>query len=146
MSHAQMPSGDRIHLVLYDGVCGLCNGVVRFVLRHDRRNRFRFAPLQSPTATRTLTRAGRAADDLSTFYVLPDYPGASMVLSKSRAALFLLTSLGWPWKAAGALALLPESVADRVYDVVVRHRYRLFGRYDQCVLPRPEDRDRFLDV
>jgi predicted DCC family thiol-disulfide oxidoreductase YuxK len=143
-SHARL--GHGAHLVLYDGVCGLCNGIVRFVLKRDRQKQFRFASLQSPAAAIALTPFGRTPDDLATFYVLPDYPGASRLLAKSGAAFFLLNALGWPWKALGVFALLPASMSNWIYDVVVRHRYRVFGRYDQCLLPRPDDRDRFLDV
>ena len=67
------------------------------------------------------------------------------MFSRSSAALFVAGELGWPWKAAVLLRVLPAAVLDRVYDVVARNRYRVFGRYEQCLMPRPEFRSRFVE-
>jgi len=139
------PRNARVHLVLYDGVCGLCNRWVQFVLRHDRRHVFRFAPLQSGPAREIVERAGGNTGDLDSIYVVADYGGAdARVLVRSRAALFVMGELEWPWTMTRPFALLPRAVLDRAYDVIARYRYRVFGRYDQCLLPRPQDRDRFI--
>lgn len=134
------------HLVLYDGVCGLCNRLLVFLLEHDRRRVFQFASLQSPTGQSMVRRWGGNPDDLTTFYVFANYrtPDAQF-FTKSRAALFVAGMLGWPWKLAAVGRALPTAILDRVYDLVARHRYRVFGRYDQCVLPRPEHKGRFVD-
>ena len=135
------------HLLLYDGVCGLCDRLVQAVLARDRAEVFHFASLQSPAAKVVLERFGRNPDALNTLYVVVNYQSAApRLLSKGNAALFVSDTLGWPWKAARLLGVLPRVVLDWGYDLVARHRYRVFGRFDQCVLPRPEHRDRFVDT
>jgi predicted DCC family thiol-disulfide oxidoreductase YuxK len=137
----------RPDVVLYDGVCGLCNGLVRFVLPRDRAGRFRFAALQGPAAHAILTRHGRDAAALDTVYVaVPDARGGERLLSKSRAVLHLLRGLGAPWSAAVLASPLPTRLLDAGYDLVARYRYRIFGRSEACLLPRPEWRDRFIDA
>jgi predicted DCC family thiol-disulfide oxidoreductase YuxK len=142
----QRSSGEGRHLFLFDGVCGLCSRLVRFVLAHDRRRVFNFAALQSPAGRAAVTRSGGNPDDLTTFYVFENYrtPEARR-FAKGRAAMFVLSTLGWPWKAAGLLGLLPTAFLDRLYDLVARNRYRVFGRNEQCLVPRPEFRSRFID-
>jgi predicted DCC family thiol-disulfide oxidoreductase YuxK len=133
------------HLLLYDGVCGLCDWLVQTVLARDRDEAFDFASLQSPKAAEVLAAFGRDPAALNTFYVVAEYHTAPRLISKGRAALFVAAVLGWPWKAALVLGVLPGGLLDWGYDLVARHRYRVFGRYDQCVLPRPEHRARFVD-
>jgi predicted DCC family thiol-disulfide oxidoreductase YuxK len=133
------------HLLLYDGVCGLCDRLVQFVLRHDRGDRFRFAALQSPLAGNLLRGYGRDAADLDTVYVIArhDEPAAKL-LSKGRAVLFVLTELGGIWRLASVLRVLPRPLLDFGYDLIARRRYRWFGRYDACPLPTPATRAKFL--
>jgi len=134
-------------VLLYDGVCGLCNRLVQFTLRHDRKNTFRFASLQGPTAARILDRHGQSASDLDTFYVVADFdqPGEHL-LSRSDAALFVLRDLGGGRRILGALGcVLPKALRDALYNVVARNRYRVFGKFDACPLPDPKDRHKFLD-
>ena len=134
------------HLLLYDGVCALCNGVVQFVLARDRRRRFDFASLQSPAARTVLDRFGCDPTALDTVYVVQNYRGdAATPLARAQAALFVMTELGWPWKAANVLRVLPAALLNAAYGLVARYRYRVFGRYEQCVMPRPEFKSRFID-
>ena len=140
------PGSSKVNLVLYDGVCGLCNRMLQFVLNHDRHGVFRFAPLQSATGRAIVERAGGDPDDLDSIYVVAGYrTPAARVLTRSRAALFVARELGWPWMLARPLGLLPTTILDWGYNLVARFRYRAFGRYDQCLLPRPEFRDRFIE-
>jgi predicted DCC family thiol-disulfide oxidoreductase YuxK len=135
-------------ILLYDGVCGLCNRLVKFILRRDRNATFRFASLQSALAARILTRHGADPSDLDTVYVvvnheLPD----EHLLSRSDAILFVLKQLGGFWHpAASLLQLLPKPFCDAAYNVVARHRYLIFGHSETCILPTPQDRSRFLDI
>jgi len=139
--------GEGTAVILYDGVCGLCNGGVRLVLKRDRKGAFRFASLQSSAGREILARHGIAPDALDTFYVVRDFGLAGeRVLSKSSAALHVAARLGGVWKCAAMLRVLPPRVRDWVYDTIARHRYRMFGRYDTCPLPEARYRDRFLDV
>lgn len=144
--HAGGGIGGR-HLLLYDGVCGLCDGLVQALLVRDRGEVFDFAALQSAAAREALSRFGATADRMDTVYVVAGYDTATpRLLRKGHAALFVADVLGWPWKAAGLMGALPVGLLDWGYDRVARHRYRVFGRFDQCVLPRPEHRRRFLDA
>lgn len=131
-------------VLLYDGVCGLCNRAVQFVLRHDRSARFRFASLQSAYATAILQRHGIDFDDLDTVYLVA---AGQPPLARSDAAISILRELGGFWTIiAAALRILPKWLRDWGYNVVARHRYRIFGRYESCPLPEENYQDRFLDT
>jgi predicted DCC family thiol-disulfide oxidoreductase YuxK len=134
-------------VVFYDGVCGLCNRFVHFLLRRDRSARLRFATLQGALARETLGGNGYDPSDLDTVYVVADWnaPGAR-VLARSRAVLHALAQLGGAWPMIAATGrLVPRPIADALYRSVARKRYRLFGRLDTCPIPAPAWRDRFLD-
>ena len=134
------------HLILYDGMCGLCRCLVCMVLKRDRVGIFRFASLQSGLGREVVKRSGRDPDVLETFYVLPDYQTHSpALLSRADAALFLLRRIGGPWRAFGVLSVLPHRVLDWAYDLIARNRYRLFGRYESCFVPDASHRSRFID-
>src|SRR4051812_6852464 len=134
------------HLVLYDGVCGLCSRLLQFLVRHDRRRVFSFASLQSTVGRSIVARSGGNTAPLTSFYRRAAFPtGGSRVFTRSDAALFVAAALGWPWSAARLIRFIPHAVRDRAYDVVARSRYRVFGRYDRCLVPRPEFRNRFID-
>jgi predicted DCC family thiol-disulfide oxidoreductase YuxK len=140
------PGGNGAHLVLYDGVCGLCNRLLQFILAHDRRAVFAFAPLQSAIGRSTVERFGGSPDELSSFYVVSNFrTDLARMVGRGRAALFIAGELGWPWKAAVLFRAIPTAILDRMYDVVARNRYRLFGRFDRCLMPPPEYRRRFID-
>jgi predicted DCC family thiol-disulfide oxidoreductase YuxK len=128
-------------ILFFDGVCGLCDRLVQFVLRRDRRARFRFAALQSDVATQTLGHFGKNPDDLDTVYVLTD-DGA--LLSKSRAIFFVLRALGLPWSILAVFRVLPSALTDWFYDRVAHNRYRIWGKRDSCRLPAADERARFL--
>ena len=135
-------------IVLYDGVCGLCNRVVRFVLKRDQRLRFRFAALQSDFASPLLRRHGADPDDLDTMYVLLDsgLPTERLV-SRGDAATVILKELGGVWGVLGsALGCIPRGLRNWGYNLVARNRYRIFGKYDVCPLADEKDRGRFLDL
>ncbi len=134
------------HLVLYDGVCGLCNRLLQFLVGHDHRALFRFASLQSPTGQAMVERFGGHPGDLHSFYVLANFKGSrTKSFTKSRAALFVARELGWPWKACCVAGVLPTAVLDSVYDLVARNRYRLFGRNQSCGVPAPHAGTRFIE-
>ncbi len=134
------------HLVLYDGVCGLCDHFVQFLLRIDRHDRLRFAALQGPIGTKILNDAGRTATSLSTVIVVADHESPSArLLDRSDAALFAIASAGGVYRAASAFRIVPRFIRDAVYDLVARWRYRIFGRFDACPIPKPSTRAKFLD-
>jgi predicted DCC family thiol-disulfide oxidoreductase YuxK len=146
-SGTQPPSASAgAHLVLYDGVCGLCSRLLQFLLRHDHRRVFCFASLQSAVGQSFVERSGGKPGDLTSFCVFADYQArTSRVFTRSDAALFVAGELGWPWKAARLVRFVPKWFRDRAYDLVARSRYRVFGRYEHCLIPHPEFRGRFID-
>jgi len=137
---------NRAHpILLYDGVCGLCNRLVQFVLKRDAGAHFRFASLQSNFASRILQRHGLDPHDLDTLYVVEE-PGERLT-ARSDAVISLLRQLGGPWGAVAVLLrALPRRLRDWGYGVVARNRYRLFGKYESCLLPQEKYQHRFLDV
>jgi len=139
---------DENPIILYDGVCGLCNRLVQFLLKHDKHGRLRFASLQSDFAAKVLQRHGIDPKDLDTLHVIENYeqPG-ERVLQRSNAILRAGRELGGFWSASAAAAkVIPRSLRDLIYRFVARNRYRVFGKYDTCMLPEPNQRSRFLDV
>jgi predicted DCC family thiol-disulfide oxidoreductase YuxK len=135
-------------IVLYDGVCGLCNRFVQFVLHRDPSGIFRFASLQSPLAARLLARHGRHTEALDTVYAVVDSDSPQeRLLARSDAILFVLAQLGGLWRVAALVfKLVPRPLRDFAYNAVARRRYRIFGRSEACMIPAPENRARFLDL
>ena len=127
-------------LILFDGVCNLCNGFVQFVIARDRRARFQFGALQSASARRILELNAR--DPLPDAIVLVE---DGKVYTQSTAALRIARRLDFPWPLAFALLAIPRAVRDSIYALVARHRYSWFGRRDHCMLPTPALRSRFID-
>lgn len=127
-------------VILYDGVCGLCDRTIRFVVRHDQAGRFRFAPLQSAFAAGVLARHGREAARLDTVYLLR----GAQLLAKSDAVCAILYELGGIWRLPALLRFLPRGLRDRAYDALAGRRYRWFGRFDQCPVPPAHLRERFV--
>jgi predicted DCC family thiol-disulfide oxidoreductase YuxK len=135
----------RANVVFYDGVCAMCNGLVRFILERDPEGRFCFAPLQSEAARQALRRHGRTAEDLDTMYLITDYrQSGERLFARSDAIVETLRRLGGIWGIFGWLRLLPASWRDFAYGLIVKNRYGTFGKFDACPLPPPEWRDRFL--
>lgn len=133
------------HLLLFDGECGFCDRMTRFVLKRDRQDAFRFAPLQGPAGRAWVARFGEDPDRLDTFRVVVGYEGPEpRLLSRGRAGLFVLRELGGVWTLGRALGVLPTRLLDWGYGVVARNRHRL-ARHDACRLPTPAERAKFLD-
>lgn len=128
------------HLVFYDGVCAMCNGIVKMILRFDRNRRFRFAPLQGDTAMRIRAAHPDFPQDMETVV----YVRHGEVLLRSRAATAAAAELPYPIKALSWARLLPTWLTDPGYRLVARLRYRVFGKYEVCPLPPSEHRARFL--
>lgn len=132
-------------IVLYDGVCGLCNLSVQFLLKRDRNDHLRFASLQSDFAIALLRQHGMDARRLDTLYVVQEYGLASEnLLARADAVLFLARGFGGLWNLLRLLRLLPKWVRDRSYDLVARHRYRFFGKYESCPMLDERHRHKFL--
>jgi len=128
-------------IVLFDGVCRLCNGLVRFIKDHDRGTRFRFASLQSPTGQALLRAHHLPERALDTFYLIQD----GSAYARSDAALRVASRLSYPWPLLRVLGFIPLFIRDFLYGVVARHRYAFFGKTRSCVLPDAEFLERFID-
>ena len=134
-------------IILYDGVCGLCNRLVQFVLKRDLNDRFRFASLQSEFASSLLAKYRLDPQDLDTVYVVVDHNGRTeQLLARSEAIVYLMRRLGGVWNLAVIGKLLPKFFRDALYNLVARNRYRVFGRMESCMLPEEKYRHKFLDV
>jgi predicted DCC family thiol-disulfide oxidoreductase YuxK len=128
-------------VILFDGVCNLCNGFVQFVIDRDPRAQFRFASLQSHAAAALLN--GRlSSGPIPDSVVLVD---GDRVFTQSTAALRVARGLGFPWNLSYVFVAVPKPLRDAVYAWVARNRYQWFGKRDVCMIPTPELRDRFLN-
>lgn len=131
-----MPDG----LILFDGVCVFCSRWVAFVIERDRQAAFRFVPMQCESGGRLAEALGISAADPQTNAVVLD----GVAYFKSDAALMVLASLPrWQWTRIGWL--FPKRLRDWVYDRIAKSRYRVFGRFDTCMVPTPDVRARFID-
>ena len=128
-------------LVLFDGVCNLCNGAVNFIIDHDPNGYFRFAPLQSDVAQERLARTDAAGSDLDTVVLVEE----ETVYVRSTAALRIARRLTAPWPLLALFLVVPRLLRDPVYNWIATHRYDWFGRRDQCRLPTPALKSRFLE-
>lgn len=132
-------------IILYDGVCGLCNRLNQFLLKRDKTDRLRFASLQSDFARDLLTRHGLDASDLDTVYVVVDHGKANeRVLARSDAVLHALGELGGPWNITRLARVLPRFIRDTAYKVVALNRYRVFGKYEICMMPEERFKHKFV--
>ncbi|HEY8143710.1 MAG TPA: DCC1-like thiol-disulfide oxidoreductase family protein [Kofleriaceae bacterium] len=136
---------ERAVLVLYDGVCAMCNGIVKFLVARDRDDRFRFLALQSELGREVVRARGGDPDEISTLYVITA-PGrdAEHVAARGRGAIRAVTAAGGPWVLLHALRVLPTFLLDAGYRFIANRRYRIAGRLDACPVPAPEHRHKFL--
>lgn len=128
-------------LVLFDGVCHLCQASVQFIIRHDHQERFVFASLQSETGRDRLARFQLPADQLDTFVLIEN----GKCHTRSTAALRVLLGLGAWFRPAYALIVLPKPLRDGIYRWVASNRYRWFGKKDHCMVPTPQLKKRFVE-
>ncbi len=128
-------------ILLFDGVCNLCNGSVQFIIRRDPGARFRFASLQSEVGQRYLDELRIDREALDSLILVE----GDRWSKESDAVLRIARLLGGPWKALAVFRLLPRPLRDRLYRLIARNRYRWFGKQESCWLPTPELRGRFLD-
>lgn len=131
-------------VVLFDGVCNLCNGSINFIIDRDPSGYFRFAPLQSQAGQDLLRRHGRADAAQLKSVVLIDEHGRCH--TRSAAALRIARRLRWPWPLAAVLVAVPPFLRDAAYEFVAANRYRWFGKTDACRVPTPDRARRFLDT
>ena len=129
---------DRI--ILFDGVCNLCNTSVQFIIKRDSTGYFKFASLQSETG-QSLLKKHHVNNDLNSVVLIEN----ETVYLKSSAALRVCSKLGGPWPILSIFRILPPFFTDLLYDIAAKNRYKWFGKKESCMLPLPEWKHRFLD-
>ncbi|MGF6418026.1 putative DCC family thiol-disulfide oxidoreductase YuxK [Stenotrophomonas sp. AN71] len=141
LKRSEAAAGTGSAVIVFDGVCALCNRWVGFLLRFDRTGRYRFAAMQGTQGSALLRAHGLDPQDPASFLLI-DAHGA---WTDTDAILRVLAGLGGAWRLSGALRVLPRRWRDSAYRMLARNRYRWFGRHDACHLPTPEQAARFLD-
>lgn len=128
-------------VILFDGVCKLCNSWSGFIIKHDTKRVFKLANVQSEAGARLLNHFGYPTDAFATMLYLE----GNSCFEKSDAFLRIVGQLGAPWKHLRHLSFIPKSIRDWLYDRIALNRYKLFGKYDHCILPQPDHINRFLE-
>jgi len=128
------------HIILFDGVCNLCNGAVKFVSTYDRKKIFHFASLQSNSGQELLKKYGLSTDELDTFV----YINKNQCFTRSTAGLMVLNDLGGIWKLIGFLKFFPIRFLDFLYNKIAKNRYRIFGKKDSCSMIEIDLNERIL--
>jgi predicted DCC family thiol-disulfide oxidoreductase YuxK len=129
-------------VILFDGVCNLCNGAVLFVIKRDKKAKFSFASLQSTFGQIQLKKYGLSSDELSTIVLLKD----GRIFTKSTAALEIAKNLDGLWPAFYFFRIVPPLIRNFVYDFIAQNRYRWFGKREACMIPTPELKARFIEI
>lgn len=135
------PESTSKAVILFDGVCNLCNGFVNFVFDRDPEGHFKVGSLQSDAATRHLAPFDEDPEALDTVVLIEN----GRVYTRSTAALRILRHLSPPWPLLYVFLVVPRPLRDWVYDAIATHRYDWFGKRDQCRVPTPELQDRFIE-
>ena len=129
-----------MNVLLFDGVCNLCNGAVQFVLKRDKKAVVRFASLQSDKGQALLKQFNLPTQDFDSFV----YVRAGKAYTKSTAALYVARDIGGIWQGLYPLIYVPRFIRDAVYSLIARNRYKWFGKKESCMMPTPELKARFL--
>ena len=128
------------NILLFDGVCNLCNGLVRFIIKRDKEGKFKFTSLQSEPGQQLLERFGLSKNEFESFVLI----WGDQYYLKSTAALKTLRELGGPWKIFYVFIWIPRPLRDFLYDIIAKSRYKVFGKRETCMIPTPESNARFL--
>lgn len=128
-------------VVLFDGVCNLCNRSVQFIIKRDKKNIFRFASLQGKTGQTILQQHGLPPDQFNSFILVE----GEKIRLRSSGALWMLKLLGGGWSLLYGFIIVPAFIRDAVYNFIARNRYKWFGRKESCMIPTPALKHRFLD-
>jgi predicted DCC family thiol-disulfide oxidoreductase YuxK len=128
-------------VILFDGVCNLCNASVQFVIKHDKKRLFRFASLQLPFGAAILKEHNLPADTFNSFILLSD----NKIYARSTAALLVAKKLNGIVKLLYAFIIVPKFIRDVVYNIIAKNRYKWFGKQESCWVPTPELKELFLE-
>ncbi len=129
-------------IVLFDGVCNLCNNAIQRIIKNDKKDIFRFASLQSDLGKKLVAERGMDPEEIDSIILID--PGVAYY-KKSTAALEISRELSGGYSLLKNFLFLPEVIRDGVYDIIATNRYKWFGKKDQCMIPTPELKAKFLD-
>ena len=129
------------NIILFDGVCNLCNSTIQFIIKKDTKQRFKFASLQSDAAREVLLQYSMKNVELKSIVFITN----NRIYLKSSAVLRILWELGGFYKLLYFFWVVPKPLRDLSYDYIAKNRYRWFGKKEQCMVPTPELKNRFLD-
>jgi predicted DCC family thiol-disulfide oxidoreductase YuxK len=138
MSVSSQPYTEPV--ILFDGICNYCNGMVNFIIRQDKNAVFKFAALQSEAGQALLEKYNLPKQDFESIILIDN----GKAFSNSTAGLRLYNKLPWYWKWTQVFWIIPRFLRDAAYNLVARNRYKLFGKKDACMIPGPSVRSRFL--
>jgi predicted DCC family thiol-disulfide oxidoreductase YuxK len=127
-------------IILFDGVCNLCNGAINFIIARDPKDRYRFAALESDIGQELLKRHEIDSETIDSIVLIRD----NEAFTKAGAALRIAGGMSGAWPALGVFRIIPRFIADAVYDLIARNRYRWFGKKESCMIPTPELKRKFL--
>lgn len=128
-------------IILFDGVCNLCDATVQFIIKRDKKDIFRFVPIQSVLGQQIIGHIG--IDTTKTDSIILYEPGNAYYY-KAEAALKIAKRLGGIYTLLGAFSILPKWLSNKVYDYIARNRYKWYGKKNECMIPTPEMRAKFL--
>lgn len=132
---------DYQNIILFDGVCNLCNRTVVFIIKRDPGGKFRFAPIQSEAGKKYIGNINFPGEGLQTII----YIRGNKYYTRSEAVLRILKDIGGLWKIFFGLMILPGFIRDFIYNTIAKTRYRIFGKFDTCMVPSQELKERFLE-
>ena len=133
-------SNNEAHILLFDGVCNLCNSIVQFTIKRDPKEKFKFASLQSESGQALLKKFNLPTNDFDSFVFI----NGDKYFLKSSAGLHVLKELGGLWKLFYVFIIFPRPVRDFVYNIIAKTRYKIFGKRDICIVPTLKLKQRFL--
>lgn len=135
-----MKSTQASSIILFDGVCNLCNSLVIFLIKRDRKNVFKFTALQSPQGQQILKKHELKTDAFDSFVLYQK----DTIYQKSSAGIRVLSKLGGLWSLFKIFLIVPRPIRDFVYSIIAKNRYNWWGKKDQCMIPTPELQKKFL--
>lgn len=136
-----MATAPHNHIILFDGVCNLCNKSVQFVIKKDKQAKFKFAALQSEAGRQLLKEYNRSQNNFTTIIYIRN----NKIYTRSSAALHILKDLGGIWQLCYPFIVIPPFIRNPVYNIIAQNRYKLFGKQDSCMIPTPDLKNRFLE-
>lgn len=137
-----MIANNNKKIILFDGVCNLCNSSIQFVIKRDKKNNYKFAALQSDTAKILLNERGIDSSQIDSIILID--PNTAYYI-KSTAALEIGKSFGGVWRLLSIFEWVPRPIRDWIYDLIAKNRYSWFGKQNDCMIPTPELKAKFLD-